>query len=154
MTDDDDACSARSGDTCHVVKAKRPGDVWHVDLTTIPAGCGFWVPWSPNALTQRWPFCWWIAVVIDHFSRAVVGFALYEKQPTAAEVRNFVRRAAVKAGGPPRYIISDQGRQFVSKTFGRWCRSRKIRQRFGAVGKYGSIAVIERFFRTLKSTLR
>jgi hypothetical protein len=31
-----------------------------------------------------------------------------------------------------------------------WCKRKGIRPRFGAVGKYGSIAVVERFIRTLK----
>ena len=38
----------------------------------------------------------------------------------------------------------------TARAFRRWCRRRGIRQRFGAVGKYGSIAVIERLIRTLK----
>ena len=41
--------------------------------------------------------------------------------------------------------------QFADEAFGRWCARRRIRQRFGAVGKYGSIAVVERFIRTLKN---
>ena len=48
-------------------------------------------------------------------------------------------------------MISHKGKQFVSKTFRRWWRRRGIRQRFGAVGKYGSIAVVERLVRTIKS---
>src|SRR5262249_14592852 len=49
------------------------------------------------------------------------------------------------------HLITDQGTQFTSDGFKRWCRRRSIRQRYGAVGAHGSIAVIERFFRTLKS---
>ena len=56
-----------------------------------------------------------------------------------------------KAGAAPKNLITDRGKQFTSKTFRRWCRKRDVRQRFGAVGQKGSIAVIERFFRTLKS---
>ena len=143
-----------AGDTLEpsrVVGAKRPGDIWHVDLTTVPTAGGFWVPWAPQALPQRWPFCWWLAVVLDHFSRAVIGFALFKKQPTATEIRDFVRRAARNSGAAPKNLITDRGKQFTSKTFRRWCRKRDVRQRFGAVGQKGSIAVIERFFRTLKS---
>ena len=40
---------------------------------------------------------------------------------------------------------------FFCKGFRRWCRRRGIRLRYGAVGKHGSIALIERFFRTLKN---
>jgi hypothetical protein len=39
----------------------------------------------------------------------------------------------------------------VRRTFGRWCARRRIRQRFRAVGKYGSIAVVERFIRSMKN---
>jgi len=54
------------------------------------------------------------------------------------------------AGGPPKYLISDKGGQFWCKEFKDWCRPRQIKPRFGAVGKHGSIAVIERFIGTLK----
>jgi hypothetical protein len=42
-------------------------------------------------------------------------------------------------------------KQFRDKGFRRWCRRRGINQRFGAVGKYGSIAIVERVIRTLKN---
>ena len=32
----------------------------------------------------------------------------------------------------------------------KWCGKKKIKPRFGAIGKYGSIAIIERFNRTFK----
>jgi hypothetical protein len=40
------------------ITARRPNDLWHVDLTTVPTGLGFWISWSPFALPQSWPFCW------------------------------------------------------------------------------------------------
>ena len=49
------------------VTAKRPNHVWHVDLTTVPTGRGFWTAWLPFSVPQCWPFCWWVAVVVDHF---------------------------------------------------------------------------------------
>ena len=55
----------------------------------------------------------------------VVGFALFKDRPTS--------------------------KQFFCGTFKRWCRRRSIRPRFGAVGKHGSIAIIERFIRPMKS---
>jgi putative transposase len=134
-----------------VVTAKCPGDVWHVDFTTVPTGTGFWVPWVPFALPQSWPFCWWVAVVIDHFSRAVVGFAVFRDRPTSGDIQRFLDRAIRNAGCAPRYIISDKGRQFWCDSFERWCRRKAIGPRFGAVGKQGSIAVVERFIRSMKT---
>ena len=51
----------------------------------------------------------------------------------------------------PRDLVTDQGRQFVANDFRRWCRRRDIRQRFGAIGRHGSLAVIERCIQTLKN---
>ena len=56
-----------------IVTAKYPNNVWHVDLTVLPTGLGFWCSWLPFALPQRWPFCFWLAVAIDHFSRRAMG---------------------------------------------------------------------------------
>jgi putative transposase len=133
------------------VTARHPGDVWHIDLTTVPTGSGFWVPWVPFALPQSWPFCWWVAVVIDHFSRAVVGFAVFRDRPTSGDIQRFLDGAIRNAGCAPRYIISDKGRQFWCDSFKQWCHRRAIRPRFGAVGKQGSIATVERFIRSMKN---
>ena len=138
---------AKGDGTPRVVTAKRPNHVWHVDLTSVPVG-GFWVPWLPFALPQRWPFCWWLALVVDHFSRRVMGVAIFEKQPTSVQIRTFLGHLCAKA--KPKYIICDKGSQFWCDGFKAWCRRKDIRPRFGAVAKYGSIAVIERFIRTLK----
>jgi len=134
-----------------IVRAKRPDHIWHCDLSVVPTSFGFWVSWLPFALPQRWPFCWWIAVVADHFSRRIMGFAVFKQQPTSVAVRAFLGRVLRQAVGKPRHLITDQGIQFTDDGFGKWCRRRRIRQRFGAVGKYGSIAVVERLIRSIKN---
>jgi len=133
------------------VSAKRPNHVWHVDLTTVPTAGGFWIAWLPFALPQRWPFCWWVAVVVDHYSRRVMGTAILKKEPSAGEVLQFLRRVCRKLSRRPRHLITDHGVQFTAENFGVWCRRRGIQQRFGAIGKYGSLAVIERFIRSMKN---
>jgi len=133
------------------VISRNPNHVWHVDLSTVPTSFGFWTSWFPWSLPQRWPFCWWIAVAVDHYSRRIMGFAVFDQQPTSIAVRTFLGRAIGRAGATPRHLITDQGKQFRDKGFRRWCRRRGIRQRFGAVGKYGSIAIVERVIRTLKN---
>jgi len=135
------------------VSARYPNHVWHVDLTTVPTSGGFWTSWVPFALPQCWPFCWWLAVVVDHYSRRALGFQLFDRQPTSDLVHDFLSRMITKIGASPRHLVTDRGRQFSSNAFKDWCQSHAIRQRFGAVGKPGSIAVIERFIRTLKEFL-
>ncbi len=111
--------------TGKVVTAKYPGHVWQVDLTVVPTGGGFCVPWLPFARPQR--------------------------RPTSLQVCAFLDRAIKRAGSTPRHMITDKGKEFDCRPFKRWCRGRGIRPRFGAVGEHGSIAVIERVIRSMKS---
>ena len=133
-----------------VVTAKYPNHVWHVDITAVPIVSGFWATWSPFALPQCWPFCWWVAVVIDHFSRRVMGISVWKERPSSLQIRHFLGQSIARIGRNPKYIICDKGSQFWNDDFKEWCRHNKVRPRFGAVGKHGSIAVIERFILTLK----
>ncbi|MGC9986086.1 MAG: integrase core domain-containing protein, partial [Polyangia bacterium] len=57
--------------------------------------------------------------------------------------------AARRAGGVPKYTVSDQGSEF-GEEYLEWCDDHDVRARFGAIGRHGSIAVEERFIRTLK----
>jgi transposase InsO family protein len=130
-----------------VVTARYANHVWHVDMTVVPT-TGFWVPWTPFCLAQIWPFCWWVIVVIDHFSRTVIGFAVFKKQATADEVIAFMTQVVHMVGSPPRHLISDQGSQFVSTDFRAWCRAepRNIKQRF-------SVSIAPRLSRPNPSSL-
>ena len=134
-----------------VVTANRPNHVWHVDLTAVPTSAGFWAPWLPFALPQCWPFCWWVAVVIDHYSRRVVGFATFGHNPTTLTIQSFFESAIFNAGAAPKYVISDKGQQFWCDAFKDWCGRQGITPRFGAVGQHGSIALVERFILSLKN---
>ena len=133
-----------------IVTAKHPNHVWHVDMTVVPTGKGFYTTWMPCSLPQCWPFCWWVVIAMDHFSRKAIGFALFKKQPTAFQVRTFLGRVMGKAKAKPKYLISDKGCQFWCGGYKRWCQRKKIKPRFGAIGQHSSIAVIERFNRTFK----
>ena len=131
------------------VTASRPHHVWHVDLTVVPTACGFWIPWLPYAVAQRWPFGVWVGVVLDHFSRGVVARGVFDKQPTAKQVCALLERAVREAGTAPRHIVSDRGAQFREE-YRAWCKRRGVKARYGAVGQHGSIAVVERFIRSMK----
>jgi transposase InsO family protein len=133
-----------------VVAAKRPDHIWHVDLTTIPTSAGFWVSWLPFSLPQQWPFCWWVGVVLDHYSRRVMAITAFKGLPTSEAVQNLLDVVIEKTGPAPKYLISDKAKQFWCPEFKDWCKRKDITPRFGAVGKKGSIAVIERFIRSLK----
>lgn len=132
-----------------IVTARYAHHLWHVDLTVVPTAAGFWVPWVPFSLPIVWPFAWTVAVVLDHHSRAVVAHAVYRRQPSAEQICALLDRAILDAGRSPRHLVTDRGVQFREEYLA-WCRRRRVRPRFGAVGKKGSIAVVERFIRSMK----
>ena len=137
-----------------IVTAKYPNHVWHVDLTAVPTGLGYWCSWLPFSLPQQWPFCWWVAVAVDHFSRRVMGVVSFKTQPTSLAVRSFLGRTIAITGCPPKYIVCDRGKQFDCSSFRTWCKRKGIKPpRYGAVSKHGSIAVVERVILTLKTIL-
>lgn len=84
-----------------VVTANYANHVWHVDLTAVATLAGFWASWLPLALPQCWPFCWWVAVVLDHHSRRVMGVAVFKAVPTSKAIRAFLGRTIHEAGAGP-----------------------------------------------------
>jgi hypothetical protein len=74
-----------------------------------------------------------------------------ERALVQSEMRRSLSRAIHRAGHPPKYIITDKGKQFWCGSFKRWCRRESILPQFGAVGEHGSIAIVERFVRSMKN---
>jgi putative transposase len=117
--------------------ATEPDRLWTADITYIPT----WSGWL------------YLAVVLDVFSRRVVGWAMAEHLRTelvldALDMAIWNRRPA--AG-----LIhhSDQGCQYTSLAFGRRCREAGITPSMGSVGDAYDNAVTESFFATLECEL-
>jgi putative transposase len=114
--------------------AKRPGHLWLVDFTRV----GGWF---------RSVF---VGAVIDGFSRKVLALRVVAREPTAAFAVRLLREAVAAHGAAPTWMVTDQGTQLTAAEFTRALRRQGIRRRFGAVGRSGSIALIERFWKSLK----
>jgi len=143
--------SSRKAVAKRVVVGRYPNHVWGCDLTTVPTSFGFWTSTLPVALAAALAVLLWVAVVADQYSRRILGFAIFLQQPTSKAVREFLSRVMRTVTAHPRHLVTDQGKQFRDKRFGMWCKRRGIHQRFGAIGQYGSIAVIERLIQTIKN---
>jgi putative transposase len=121
-----------------VLRAKRANHVWTADLTEIRGFLGL--------------FAYKLVVVLDLYSRFPLSFGIFRREPTAEQVVDVLDRA-IRRHGRPGHFVSDQGSQFTADLFRGRLAALSIGQRFGAIGQYGSIAVIERFWRTLKDLL-
>jgi hypothetical protein len=107
----------------------------------------------PFALPQRFPFCWWLGLVVDHFSRRVMGIGVFAERPNCREFCAFMGRT-IRHTAKPKYIICDCDPIFDCDAFRRWAKRQGIKPpRYGAVGEHGSIAVVERFILSLKTEL-
>jgi transposase InsO family protein len=92
-------------------------------------------------------------VVVDHFSRRVMGIGVFAKRPNCREFCTFLGRIIGRTE-QPKYIICDRDTVFDCDAFRRWAKRKGIKPpRYGAVGRHGSIAVVERFILSLKTEL-
>ena len=117
---------------------RDPNHVWFLDLTTVPSAFRLW--------------SWKLAVVLDGAARFPVAAKLFRSEPTAEALLVLLQRA-IATSGTPRVLVTDQGAQFTARVFRRAVGALGIPHRYGAIGRTGSIARIERFWRTLKGIL-
>ena len=110
--------------------------LWVADITYVPTYSGFL----------------YLSVVIDAFSRRVVGWAMAthlqsELVLSALNMALYQRR--------PEDVIhhSDQGAQYTSIAFGERCREAGVRPSMGAAGDCYDNALCESFFATLECEL-
>jgi putative transposase len=114
-----------------------PDQLWVADITYL----------------RTWQGWLYLAVVVDCFSRRVVGWALEDNM--RAELVVDALEQALQRRRPQRGLVhhSDQGSQYVSLAFGRRCRQAGIEQSMGGRRSAYDNAVCESFFKTLKSDL-
>jgi len=93
-----------------------------------------------------------LVVVLDVYSRFPLAWRVFSKEPSSRDMANLVGSAAERFG-KSKHFVTDRGAQFGGRPFVEKLRVLGTRQRFGAIGQSGSIAVIERLWRTLKEML-
>ena len=116
--------------------AEGPDRLWVADITYVPTWAGFL----------------YLAVVVDAWSRRVVGWAMatHLRTELVLEALNM----AVRQRRPAEVIHhSDQGCQYTSIAFGLRCREAGVRPSTGSVGDCFDNAMCESFFATLECEL-
>jgi putative transposase len=116
--------------------ADAPDRLWVADATYVPTGEGFL----------------YLAVVLDVFSRRIVGWAMSSHLYTELMLRAL--DMALSQRRPDGVIHhSDQGCQYTSIAFGRRCREARVRPSMGTVADCFDNAMCESFFATLECEL-
>jgi putative transposase len=113
--------------------ADAPNKLWVADITYIPT----------------WAGTLYLAVVLDVWSRRVVGWAMANHLRTELVLGAF--NMAVQQRRPEDVIHhSDQGCQYTSIAFGKRCTEAGVRPSMGSVGDCFDNALCESFFATLE----
>ena len=111
----------------------QPDRVWVTDITYV----------------RTWEGWLYVAVVLDLFSRKVIGWAT--RQTLHRELALDAILMAVRQRSPNRTIVhSDQGSQYGSDDWRRFCRSNKLEPSMSRRGNCWDNAVAESFFSSLK----
>ena len=116
--------------------ARVPNQLWVADVTYVPTWSGFV----------------FLAVVLDAFSRRIVGWAMATHLRTELVVDALNMALSQRR---PQAVIhhSDQGSQYTSIAFGQRCRRYGVRPSMGSVGDCYDNAMAESFFATLECEL-
>lgn len=116
--------------------AEAPDRLWVADITFVAT----WSGWL------------YLAVVIDAWSRRVVGWAISTHLHTALVLDAL--HMAIQQRRPEGVIHhSDQGSQYTSLAFGQRCRDAGVRPSMGSAGDCYDNALCESFFATLECEL-
>lgn len=116
--------------------ADGPNKLWVADITYLPTWAGFL----------------YLAVVIDVWSRKVVGWSMATHLKT--ELVLAALDVAVAQRQPQSVVLhSDHGTQYTSIAFGQRCRQAGVKPSMGTVGDAYDNALCESFFASLECEL-
>jgi putative transposase len=114
-----------------------PDRVWAADYTALPT-------------RQGWLY---LAVVLDLYSRRVVGWAMQHTQEQRLVLAAWAMAVGRRQPGPGLLHHSDRGRQYASHAYQQALAARGVTVSMSRVGDCWDNAVVESFFATLKTEL-
>lgn len=117
--------------------AAKPNVLWSADITYVPTWAGFL----------------YLAVVMDVFSRRIIGWAMADHLRTELVVSALNMARWNRRPDPGVIHHSDHGCQYTSVAFGEHCREAGIELSMGSVGDCYDNAITESFFATLECEL-
>jgi putative transposase len=117
--------------------ATAPNVLWSADITSVPTWMGFL----------------YLAVVLDVFSRRIIGWAMADHLRTELVVQALDMALWNRRPEPGIIHHSDHGCQYTSIAFGQRCQEAGVQPSMGSVGDCYDNAITESFFATLECEL-
>jgi putative transposase len=128
-------------------EASGPNDLWQADHTQLDV-------WLIDDRGQ--PATPWLSVILDDYSRAIAGFGLSFRAPSALQTALVLRQAIWRKGEPhwhvcgiPTVFYTDHGSDFTSRHLEQVAADLKLQLIFSQVGVPRGRGKIERFFQTV-----
>jgi putative transposase len=138
-------------DLVHRHEAAGPNAVWQADHTELDIVL---------KVGQGGPEKPWLTVILDDYSRAVAGYALFFGGPSAIQTALALRQAIWRKGrsgwqvcGIPGVLYSDHGSDFTCRHLEQVAADLKIRLVNSGVGRPRGRGKIERFFEGVSQVL-
>ncbi len=132
-------------------EASGPNELWQADHTQLDI-------WLRDDRGQ--PAKPWLTVILDDYSRAVAGFGLSFRAPSALQTALTLRQAIWRKGegtwhvcGIPAVFYTDHGTDFTSRHLEQVAADLKMQLIFSQVGVPRGRGKIERFFQTVDQRL-
>ena len=128
-------------------EADGPNQIWQADHTLLD----IWIFNEKNQLSRPW-----LTIIIDDYSRAIVGYYLSFQSPSAIQTALALHQAIWRKGdskwpicGIPEVFYTDHGSDFTSKHMEQVSANIKMRLVFSTIGVPRGRGKIERFFQTV-----
>jgi len=119
----------------HQVKATRTDQIWVGDVTYL-------------RVNEEWRY---LAVIMDKFSRRIVGWSLSNQRGSDLSLTAFKRAARKRLVTSGLYFHSDRGAEYVATKYRKWLKKYDVTQSMNRKGVMNDNAEMESFFHSFKA---
>lgn len=126
---------ASIGNNIHKLEATRPNQIWVGDVTYL-------------RVNKEWRY---LAVIMDKFSRKIVGWSLSVKRNVDLSLTAFKRAASKRLVQSGLYFHSDRGSEYVAHKYRKWLKKQGVIQSLNRKGVMNDNAEMESFFHQFKA---
>jgi len=119
----------------HDLEATGPDQIWVGDVTYL-------------RVNGEWRY---LAVILDKFSRRVVGWSLSKRRNVELSLAAFKQAAKKRLVQPGLYFHSDRGAEYVANRYRNWLEDNGVIQSMNRKGVMNDNAEMESFFHQFKA---